>query len=165
MSPAIGHRRTASLRGRLGSALRWLHPGDGWLGRTRCQHPQPGSADSLALPPCHTGPPHPRPWPGPACPRTSSRSILGCTRSGALSPQALFFVTLRLPFGKASRAPRPNYPKRTVCGGIRLMDLPRTPHIQPTHCHWNRPKATSCYNLPITICMSMSAPHTQGTFS
>ena len=38
-----------------------------------------------------------------------------------------------------------------------MMDLPRTPHIQPTHCHWNRPKATSCYNLPITICMSMQS--------
>lgn len=33
-----------------------------------------------------------------------------------------------------------------------MMDLPRTPQIQPIHC----PKATLYYNLPVTICMSRS---------
>lgn len=37
-----------------------------------------------------------------------------------------------------------------------MMDLPRTPQIQPIHCPWNRPKATSYYKLPVTICMSRS---------
>lgn len=121
------------------------------------QHPQPGSSESLALPPRHTGPPHPRPC-CPAWPATHLLQVCpGLHMQWGSEPRgSLLRDSLHLPFGKASRAPRPNYPKRTVCGGVHLMDLPRTPQIQPIHCPWNRPKATSCYNLPVTICMSRS---------
>lgn len=66
---------------------------DGWGGRGASIFSQTALTVCPCLPP-HRAPPPPAPGPGLACPRIPSRSVLGCTRSGALSPQALFFVTL-----------------------------------------------------------------------